>query len=479
MESASAGVDFHVREPPIRPSASDMWFFSYLPWSLSGGLSAPLIPLLALALYPSIGPLGVAIIVAASDVSEIPLTIVWGNLSDSLRHRKWFMVFSFALTGVTLIAMPFSPSLQVYYLLNVIGGVFSAASAPIGTILLLETRAKRWWPRDVGLFGLVSGIGTAAGLGIGAAWMYFLAPAGSLSLGSTPALEALLILTGMLALIAAMIAAVSIHEPTTHVDRDDLDEHLHLGRGVVERLRGFRRRIVAIIRMAQGEPVPLPLREWVFLGSLFAVSFGSQMFYGTFVYFLASTNGASLSEAAVFLVFFASAFASTALFYSSGQVAERYSPKKVFVGSMLVRAALIPLFLVVTLPRFPLHLGETVWMVLLNGFMGVTWAFASTGSTIFLLRLLTGNANRGKALGLYNALSGFGGIAGTLIGGGLYFMTGVTTAYLIAAGVVLAGCLVLVPIRYHFIPYRQISRPLEPRGRPSLDSSHGLPPWEP
>jgi MFS family permease len=468
-------VDYHVKEPPVRPSSSDKWFWSYLPWALSGGLSTPLIPLVALALYQNVTPLLVAVVVAASALTEIPFTIVWGNLSDKVRHRKFFMVGSFLATGTVLVVMPFVATLGSFVLLNIIEGVCSAASTPIGTVLLLETRKKKWWARDVGVFGLVSGIGTVMGLALGAIWLYSLGAAGGIMV--VHALQSLLVLTGVLALVSGLLAWSFIEEPKEYLKRDDLVDQVVINRGVVERLRGVSRRVLNIVELAKGDDSPMPRAEWIFLISLFTVSMGSQMFYGTFVYFLTAASGAGLNQVAVFVVFLAAAVASTALFVHSGKAVDKYSPKRVFILSMIGRALLIPLVIVSTLYLGRNTIAMVAVMITLNGLIGVTWAFASTASTLFLLRLLSGNANRGKAIGYYNALSGFGGLVGTFVGGALYDVSNMTWAYTLAAFVVFLGCLMLVPIRYHFTPYRHVPLPLPEKGASPQERGKGVTPW--
>jgi MFS family permease len=88
------------------------------------------------------------------------------------------------------------------------------------------------------------------------------------------------------------------------------------------------------------------------------------------------------------------------------------------------------------------------WFTVLNALLGVTWAFISTASTLFLVRLV-GRSARGRALGLYNAFAGAGGLLGTLLGGWLYATQGVVFAYSTAAVTILAGAVLLLPIPFH------------------------------
>jgi MFS family permease len=431
---------------PIRASSNDLWFFSYLPLSVSDGIATPLIPLLALVEFRA-QPIVVILIIAASGISQVPFTILWGNLSDRISHRKFFLVGSFLATGAALILIALAHSIYTYFWLNVAEGLASAASAPIGTMLLLETRHKRWWPQDIGLFGLISGIGTTAGLAMGFVWL-FVFGTGAASVILVHALTSLLITSGILALVSSILAWAWIEEPLHRIERRTVAELLNLQRGIIERLTGFRRRVTSILELTRAPEDPLPPREWLFLAALGIMSVGFFLFYGPFPVYLVEV--AKLKDSQVFIVYLAAAAASTSLFFPSGKAVEWHSPKLVFLESLVARFALIPLFLplIFTLAFVPGSVGLVGWLALLNALMGVTWAFMSTASTLFLVRL-AGRASRGRALGLYNAIAGFGGLLGTIAGALLYARYGVTLTYLAAAAVVLLGAALLTPIPYH------------------------------
>jgi len=439
----------------IRASSNDLWFFSYLPLSISDGIATPLIPLLALVHFRA-QPIVVILIIAASGISQVPFTILWGNLSDRISHRKFFLVGSFLATGLALILIALANNIYSYFWLNVVEGLASAASAPIGTMLLLETRHKRWWPQDIGLFELISGIGTTVGLGLGFVWLFAFGP-GSASSVLVRALTSLLVVAGVLALLSSALAWVWIEEPLHRIERRTVAELLNLQRGIVERFRGVRRRVTSILELTRAPEEPLPGREWLFLAALAIMSVGFFLFYGPFPVYLVQV--AKLRDAQVFVVYLASSAASTVLFFPSGKAVEWHSPKLVFLESLVGRFALIPLFLPVVF-TVVFAAGSLVlvgWLSLLNALMGVTWAFMSTASTLFLVRL-AGRASRGRALGLYNAIAGFGGLIGTIAGALAYSAFGVYVTYLAAAVVVLVGAALLVPIPYHMFAVSSAAR---------------------
>jgi MFS family permease len=434
----------------LRPSSNDLWFFAYLPLSLSDGIATPLVPLLALVKFHP-PPMVVILIIAASGISQVPFTILWGNLSDRVSHRKYFLVLSFLATGVSLIAIALARNVYSYFWLNIVEGLASAASAPIGTMLLLETRHKRWWPQDIGLFELISGIGTTVGLGVGFTWtvaLVFGRVGGSL----VTALTGLMGLAGALALLSAGLAWRWIEEPGHRIERRSVAELLNLNRGIVERIRGVRRRVTNILELTRAPSEPLPWKEWMFLIALAIMSVGFFMFYGPFPVYLVEVT--KLSEAQVFLVYLASSAASTVLFFPSGKAVELHSAKMVFFESLVGRFLLIPLFLPVVFGAV-FALGSTPlfgWVTLLNALMGVTWAFMSTASTLFLVRLV-GRSSRGRALGLYNAVAGFGGLVGTIVGAIAYSSAGVFHTYVAAGLTIFVGALLLLPIPYHMFSF--------------------------
>ena len=429
--------------PKIRPSSNDLWFLAYLPLAISDGIAAPLIPLLALQKFYA-SPFAVTIIIAASAMSQVPFTILWGNLSDRVAHRKYFLVGSFLATGAAIIAIALAHDIITYFWLNIVEGLASAASAPIGTMLLLETRHKRWWPTDIGLFGLISGLGTTVGLALGFVWLFVVGVNQNVIHGMT----ALLVLAGILALLSALIALAWIHEPNGRIERRSLADLVHLHRSVTERVRQFRTRVVGVIDLTRSSAEKLPGREYLFLAALGVMSLGFDVFYGPFPVFL--WQDAKFTDAGVFIVYLGAAAASTALFYHSGKAVDAHSPKGVFLESLGARVLLMLLFLWGPLYiLFGLGSPELLaWLTLLNALLGVSWAFISTASTLFLVRLV-GRSARGRALGLYSAVAGAGGLVGTLLGGWLYATYGVHLAYSIAAITVLAGGLLLLPIPYH------------------------------
>jgi len=303
-------------------------------------------------------------------------------------------------------------------------------------------------------------LGTTIGLGLGFVWLFVLGVNQNVIHGMT----ALLILSGCLALLSAGIAWAWIEEPNGRIERRSVSDLLHLHRGVTERVRQMRTRVVGVIDLTRSSAERLPGKEYLFLAALGVMSVGFDIFYGPFPVFL--WQDAKFTDAGVFIVYLGAAAASSALFFHSGKAVDNHSPKGVFMESLGARVGLMLLFL--WGPLYVLFgLGSPAllaWLTILNALLGVSWAFISTASTLFLVRLV-GRSARGRALGLYSAVAGAGGLLGTLLGGWLYATYGVHLTYTIAAFTVVIGGLLLLPIPYHMFQVSHSSAHHHPLAR--------------
>jgi len=354
---------------------------------------------------------------------------------------------------VSIVLIALAQDLISYFWLNVVEGLASAASAPIGTMLLLETRHKRWWPSDIGLFGLISGIGTTAGLAVGFVWLFVIGIAQPI----VSVMTALLVVAGILAILSGVMAWAWIEEPRVRLERRALADLINLHRGVVERLRHFRNRVLNVIDLTRSSPGGLPRREQLFLAALGVMTSGSTCSTGR--------SPSSVPERAVLgrgdiHCVSRSECCSDGLFFHSGKVVEWHSAKYVFIETLAGRVGLILLFL--WGPMYVLFgLGSpalVAWITLLNALLGVTWAFISVASTLFLVRLV-GRSSRGSALGLYNAVAGPAAWSERCWAAGCSRRMGSRWPTTAASVAVIAGALILVPIPYHvFVAARPAAR---------------------
>src|SRR2546427_7347955 len=199
-----------------RPSSNGQkWFYAYLPNGMAGGATSPVIPLFTRILGGSVAAVGA--VAAASSIASVPAFIGWGNLSDRLHRRKAFVLIGFLGTALSLLVMGVSRGVPDFYLANLLAGVLGAASAPVGTVLILETTKQERWASRIAVFSRIGGVGWITGLVLGVAWPE-VAP-----LGEAGEMRALFVIGAALAFLSGLLAWRWIGEPREKIDRRRLD----------------------------------------------------------------------------------------------------------------------------------------------------------------------------------------------------------------------------------------------------------------
>lgn len=151
---------------PKETNISHLWYLSFLVANISSGLMTPLLPLFVTNyLHENIIYYGITS-AAASTASVIAL-IFWGNLSDSLGKRKIFILIAFMGSFVSLALIIFVGNLQEYIILLISFQVFSMASVPVSTLLVIENSVESQWAKTVSIFSMISSIGSVVGLVFG------------------------------------------------------------------------------------------------------------------------------------------------------------------------------------------------------------------------------------------------------------------------------------------------------------------------
>ncbi|MFA5312984.1 MAG: MFS transporter, partial [Methanomassiliicoccales archaeon] len=185
----------------------EKWYYTFLPYNIAGGSTSNLIPLfVAQALKASVAEVGM--VSAVTSMASVPANILWGNLSDITKRRKPFILMGFLGMALALLLMSISTTLPQYYLANFLMGLLSAAIAPVGTVLVLESFHRGEWGKRLGDFSKVGGIGWVIGLVIGIIWLMIFDGD-----GQDLSMRALFLLSSILCLVAMVLALRWVPEP--------------------------------------------------------------------------------------------------------------------------------------------------------------------------------------------------------------------------------------------------------------------------
>ncbi|HEY5605992.1 MAG TPA: MFS transporter, partial [Thermoplasmata archaeon] len=412
-------------------SKDDRWFYAYLPNGMAGGATSPLIPLFTRILGGSVADVGA--VAAASSLASVPAFMGWGTLSDRLRRRKVFLLIGFLGLAVSLFAMGLSRSVADFYLANLLVGVLGAASAPVGTVIILETTKEKDWAARIAVFSRIGGIGWVTGLVLGAVWLV------ALPLSEASAMRGLFFVGAALAFLSAALAWRWLDEPEEKVERRHItfvDQHWR-----VERLRYLPMRLLHLLdfRNHIGGSLRHSPVLYRYLATVFLLFCGFTAFYAIFPVYLRDKAG--LSTLHVFLVYIAGQVVSAFAYGRVGRWVQAHGGRRVQAYASAGRAMLFPMFLL--LPLLPggvvVALGVAM---LIHALVGLCWAAINVGGSTVVSGLARPDERSG-VLGAYNAVQGFGAILGPIAGGTLAHLFGFASGFFAASAFIVTALAML------------------------------------
>ncbi|MCG7844701.1 MAG: MFS transporter [Methanomassiliicoccales archaeon] len=414
-------------------SKDERWYYSFLPYNMSGGSTNALIPLfITEGLKGTVAQVG--LISAATSLASVPGAILWGNLSDTTRRRVPFVLMGFLGVAFSLLLMGMSQGITEYFLANLMFGFLGAAIAPVGTVMVLECFSKEQWAKRLGEFSRVGGLGWVIGLLMGTIWLTLFPGEGQVI-----PMRALFILAGVLGLISVLMGWRYMKEPSGSVMRHELP-HFDLYRVpsyLMERARYMPHRLLYVVEMSgknlRLRNFPNALKRYYTV--VFLAFTGFLSFYVAFPIFLSQYVGFSTAE--VFIVYLASAIMSLLFYAVAGHMVDRFGGRKVQGMAFGLRMFVFPSIFLVTL--LSLDLGVLLIIIcLLNGLAGMCWALLAVAGDS-LVADMSFRSFRSQSMGMYNSVRGISTIFGSILGGLVAQMFGyaalfaMTSIFIIAA----------------------------------------------
>lgn len=425
--------------PKDSKQRDDRWYYSFLPYNVAGGSTSPLIPLFVTeGLGGTVAQVG--ILSAITSMASVPANIIWGNLSDTTKRRKVFVLIGFLGLAVALLLMGLSPDISSYYMANFVQGAIAAAVAPVGTVLILESFAKDEWARRIGDFSRVGGIGWVGGLILGTVWLGL-----ADSMGSTVmAMRALFVVASAMAVVSIIMAIKWVPESRKKLDREEMAGASKIPLISFERGRYAPTKILHVIKLSAKNlrPRNFPKNLKVYYAVIFLAFTGFLTFYVGLPIFLSSQLGLTVPE--VFIVYIASSVTSALVYSKAGRWTTAVGGKRMQVVAFTGRIVLFPTFFLVTLVNLPLA-GLLVVMCVLHALIGMCWAMLSVAGN-HLVSNMSYCDFRTESLGMYNSIIGIGSIAGSLIGGLIAAVFGFMDTFVVASVFVIAALVLLLSL---------------------------------
>jgi DHA1 family multidrug resistance protein-like MFS transporter len=397
----------------LRPSVPN-WFYAFIPHKLGSGLTSTLLPLYVVQVIGgSVADVGR--VTSLTALAGVPGSILWGNLSDRLGRRRPFLLMGFLGFSLATLLIGLGQSLAAILVLSALGGVLGAAIGPIASAAVLDEASQDQWPERLGRFNQIGGWSFVAGLVTGTIWLSLLPG----RWGTAPAMRGLFLLAGGVALLSLIMTVLWLPEPPTVQFRRQFHPILvgRLAVSVVERVLFYPPRMLYfVLRPAFLGEVRGHLKNT--LGRYYLCSFllflAINVGFVPFPIFLTDVLGAS--NAQVFLISLIKSTVDALFYVPMGRVMRRRRGIGLQAQAAAVRVGILGLYGLLALVR-PGSAGLIV-VGLVHTLTGVTWAAIAVSGTTAVAGLAPKELE-GRAMGLYNAVIGAAGIAGSLAGGHL------------------------------------------------------------
>jgi MFS family permease len=417
---------------------SDRWYYTFLPYNVGGGSTSPMIPLFVTeALKGTVAQVG--IVGAISSLASVPANIIWGNLSDTTRKRKIFVLIGFLGLAIALLTMGLSMDMGTYYFGNFLLGAIAAAAAPVSTVIILESFAKEEWAKRIGDFSKISGIGWVLGLVLGTIWLQLASDDGSIA----TAMRGLFITASALCIVSVLLALKWVPEPTRKMERGEAVEEVPPSKLIhFERGRYAPMKIMHIMKVGAKNLSPrnFPHSLKLYYIVTFLAFTGFLTFYTAFPIFLKRELGLTISE--VFIVYLASSITSALTYSLAGRWTSLVGGKRIQTIAFTGRILLFPAVYLVAfmdLKFWPMM----ALLCILHAGIGFCWANLSVAGNTIVSRISYRDF-RTESLGAYNAIMGIGSIAGSLVGGFVAFSLGYEAAFMVASAFVVFALILLL-----------------------------------
>jgi MFS family permease len=425
-----------------RSTIGSQWYWAFFVSKVAMGASSALVPLFVIKVLGG-GVTEVTITAIAATASTVPAYLVWGAYVDRTGRCRRALLWGKAGEAATYAVMSVAPGLWAFVGANFAAGIFIAATVPTSTILILEATPRKGRATEVGRFTRVNGVGWVAGMVLGA--VYFAVAPGAL--GTEGAMRLLMGVCAALFAVSFVMSYRWVPQPAFRFDHRWFQrEVLHMHATFFERPRylpshfySSPRRMRRALRVGSSWGGGLN----VYLASSFLVFVGFLTFYTPFPVML--SEGLSLSDSEIFMVYLASAVMAAALYGWAGRMVDRIGNQSAQLGAWVLRALMFIAFGAALL-AIDLGHGTLAFAIAagLNGALGAMYALIAVAGTTTVTRLAP-EAVHGEAVGAYNAVVGVGVVVGGVVGGlvaahlGWWTLLLVTGVFIALAALLLAS----------------------------------------
>jgi len=410
--------------PDVQNSSRGRWLYLMLPYQIAYGPVSSLIILYIYGLHGTV--IGISIAIALSNLLGIVASLFWGEVIDKYNRRRIFMGISFAALTLSLLGFFLTKSvLNVILIYGMLSFMITANATPLN-LLVMETNAKKRWAEGFSKLQMFSGVGSTLGF----VFVFLLSGFVSVSY--------LMLLLVPFSVVALALTSL-IKEPKRVLQKHSILESIH---SFTSRLLTL---FVFFVRIPSWQRIKGLIRRF-YTFDLPAMNTLNALYLATFIFYigsmifntayLAGLKYKGISNFGVLLIVLLGSVVQTAVFYVSGTFTEKRVKARVASSYLFLRGGGY-VAIAVVFALFGSFANFGAGLLFYPIVAGVAYAMFGTAFNAMMFEAI-GTKNKGKKLGLYSGLAGFGALIGALLAGSFSYFIGFWFSFVIS-GILIFG----------------------------------------
>lgn len=205
----SKEISFYRKAPSaaIPEKAKDGWFYSYGLFNASA-MSADTLVVVFTTVVIGASPALISVVDALDTVGAVVSAVIVGRIVDRIRSLRTFLTIAFGMMALFTTLLAVSNDVFVLMAISLLFGFFMGAPGPATALLVTKSTSQVGWAEKFGRLNKIFSLGGGIGLVFGIVWLALVSDI----FGASMAMRQLFLLCGLFALIASVLAFVSIKE---------------------------------------------------------------------------------------------------------------------------------------------------------------------------------------------------------------------------------------------------------------------------
>lgn len=422
-------------------ASKDFWIYAFLPFSAAMAASGTLISLFILSATIGGTVSDIGFISALTTLVSLPLTFIWGKLTDDTGKRKIFILIAFVSGFGILFGYFFAANLMWLIILGILSGLLLGAGDTAKTMYIFDKYPPDLWEETISKYQQRSGIGACLGLVFGGVFQIFL--------GYTW----LFFICAILCAVSAVIGFFTIKD----ISKDRVSQKIEK-LALINMDPAFYssliqpRKIISYKVEAKDKEISMKKQFTAALGLFFLGGFtlflASNLVFTPLAAFVTQEaepvyGGLGIPGEFYFWIFIGYYLVSIIGYTFAGNWIDRMGNRKILLIGNLLRISVYVVFIIFSLIAFILGMVVSlILIIILLIFSGLSYSLQNVALQNCLPRLV--QKNLGEFLALYSIIIGVSAIIGSFFSGIIAEVLGYSWLFVFSVIFAIISCLIYI-----------------------------------